>query len=91
MEMPNIDTSKFNPIIEELLLRNKSSNVIFKKTPFSEYVIENLRKNFYDYINPYEATAITKVQIVQNNHVGLCLDESHFVSNFTKYKGEVKF
>jgi hypothetical protein len=89
MEMPSIDTAKFNGIIEGLLFVNQRHNRIFVDTQFSEYCVGVLRKHYFDYMHLDAYTAIAKVHIKQENHVGLCLDESHFVSNFKLHKGEV--
>ena len=64
MEMPSIDSSKFNDIIEDLLLVNQKYNNVFVESEFSQYCTKVLNKHFYDFIKTDQYTAISKVKIV---------------------------
>ena len=72
------------------MLVNQRHNDIFVTSAFSEWCAQVLRYHYYDYIHLDAYTAIAKVHIKQENHVGLCMNESHYVSNFALYKGEVR-
>lgn len=89
METPLINTEKFAKIVEDLLVLNQQYNHVFQESEFSKYCVSVLRKNFYDYIHTDKYTAICKVHIKQESHIAVCLDETHYVSNFALFKGQV--
>ena len=90
MEAPYVRSGGFDRIMPLLTTLNQAEFKLFAPSKFSETVTALLKKFYYDFLRVGEVAELFPVHLLQNTHVVLCLNESHFLGGSGIPKGRVQ-